>query len=147
MTMLGIREEDMGCWAIDAFGNDDAADWAYGLEECDDLSLVENTLDTVLAVGSEEYLESPFATEALAAIEVVARLQGNWGERNAYTETVDEWVEKTQLKPSLSLAHKAHHVIERILSDQSELKELWEESGEFDAWRSSVDDLKARVHA
>jgi hypothetical protein len=137
----------MGCWAIDAFGNDDAADWAYGLEECNDLSLIESTLDKVLAVTSEEYLEAPYASEALAAIEVIARLQGHWGERNAYTETVDSWVEKTKLKPSQALMQKAYRTIERILSDQSELRELWEESEEFDAWRASVEELKSRVHA
>jgi hypothetical protein len=137
----------MGCWAIDAFGNDDAADWAYGLEERSDLSLVESTLDKVLAVGNGEYLEAPYATEALAAIEVVARLQGHWGERNAYTETVDNWVEKTKLKPSKALVQKAHQAIERILSEQSELRELWQDTEEFDAWRASVEDLKARVHA
>lgn len=135
----------MGCWAIDAFGNDDAADWAYGLEECNDLSLVESTLDRVLAAGTE-YLESPEAMEALAAIEVIARLQGHWGERNAYTETVDNWVLKTKLQPDKALVEKAHRTIERILSEPSELKELWEETEEFDAWRASVAELTSRVH-
>ncbi len=30
----------MGAWAVDSFGNDTACDWAYGLEEVSDLSLV-----------------------------------------------------------------------------------------------------------
>ena len=97
----------MGAWAIDALSNDDASDWAYGLDECDDLSLVEETLHKVLAEGVE-YLESPDACEALAAIEVIARLQGNWGEKNAYSESIDAWVEKTKLVPSKALAEKAH---------------------------------------
>lgn len=134
----------MGAWAFDAFGNDDAADWAYGLDKCSDLSLIEDALDKVLAVGGE-YLDAHDATEALAAIEVIARLQGNWGERNAYTETADKWVEKTQLKPGRPLAQKAHQVIERIMSKESELAELWQEAGDFDAWRASVENLKARI--
>lgn len=135
----------MGAWANDALGNDDACDWAYGLDECDDLSLVEETLNKALSEGAE-YLESPDACEALAAIEVIARLQGNWGEKNAYSEPIDAWVEKTKLVPSKALAEKAHKVIERILADESELKELWQESEEFDAWYASVKNLAGRVH-
>jgi len=135
----------MGAWAIDALGNDDACDWAYGLDECNDLSLVEEALNKALADGSE-YLESPDACEALAAIEVIARLQGNWGVKNSYSESIDAWVEKAKLVPSRALAEKAHTVIERILADGSELKELWAESEEFDAWEASVKDLADRIH-
>jgi Domain of unknown function (DUF4259) len=136
----------MGAWSNDAFANDDACDWAFGLEKLKDLSLIESTLDTVLN-DSGEYVESPQACEALAAIEVIARLQGNWGERNAYTESADKWVEKTKLQPTAALARKAHLAINRILAENSELKELWEESEEYEAWVSSVAELKGRVNA
>jgi hypothetical protein len=135
----------MGAWSVDAFGNDDACDWAYGLEEVKDLSLVEHALDVVLSSG-DEYLEAPPASEALAAIEVIARLQGNWGERNSYSEIVDKWVEKTKIQPPLSLIQKALRVIERILADNSELKELWQDSDEYELWLASVQELKGRVH-
>ena len=135
----------MGTWAIDAFGNDDAGDWAYGLEGIKDLSLVEATLDK--ALNSEgEYLEAPDAAEALAAIEVIARLQGNWGIRNAYTETVDSWASTAGLVPAVELTQKAHDVIAQILGKQSELNELWEESEEHSEWVASVLELKSRVH-
>ena len=45
----------MGAWSADNFGNDDAADWAYGLEETNDLSLVEATIAAALSTD-EEYL-------------------------------------------------------------------------------------------
>lgn len=32
----------MGTWAVGSFGNDDAADWAFGLKNVKDLSLVES---------------------------------------------------------------------------------------------------------
>jgi Domain of unknown function (DUF4259) len=135
----------MGAWSADSFGNDDACDWAYGLDECGDLSLIEAALNNILQAGAN-YLQAPAASEALAAIEVIARLQGNWGERNAYTESVDAWVEKTKLVPGKALAEKAHNVIARILGADSELNELWEDSDEFDAWQASVKDLASRVH-
>jgi Domain of unknown function (DUF4259) len=134
----------MGAWAADTFGNDNACDWAFDLEKSKDLSLVENTLDAVLSQG-EEYIDASNASEALAAIEAIARLQGNWGERNAYSEPVDKWVEKTKFQPSARLAQKAHRVIERIVAEDSELKELWEESDDYEAWLAFVAELKSRV--
>jgi hypothetical protein len=134
----------MGTWGTDAFGNDTACDWGYLLEDTNDLSLVERSIDRVLATGSD-YLEVPDAEEALAAAEVIARLQGNWGIRNAYTETVDSWVELNPLTPSTELVQKAHEAIDRILNPPSELLELWEESEMADEWKRSVFELKARV--
>ncbi len=135
----------MGAWAVDAFGNDDALDWAYELEESNDLSLVESAFEKVLAT-KDDYLEAIDATQALAAVEVVARSQGNWGARNSYSETVDKWVEKVKPVPSVELSQKAHSTIERILDKKSELEELWKESDEYDAWYASVQELKSRVH-
>jgi hypothetical protein len=136
----------MGTWAVDAFGNDSAADWAFGLEGTKDLALVEEALDKVVDIG-DGYLEAPDAMDALAAAEVIARLQGNWGERSAYSEPADAWVEKTKLSPAAPLARKAHEAIDRILGEPSELRELWQESDDCAAWEASVLELKSRVHA
>jgi len=43
------------------------------------------------------------------------------------------------------LAEKAGRAIERILSEQSELRELWEESEHYQEWLASVDDLRTRL--
>lgn len=136
----------MGTWAVDSFGNDDAADWAFGLEEAKDLSLVETTLDKTI-VSADEYLEAPDAAEALAAIEVIARLQGNWGTRSPYSEPADNWVEANKLVPTNTLVSKAHRVLDLILGQNSELNELWQESDEYAEWVASVVELKSRVHA
>lgn len=136
----------MGTWSVDPFGNDDAADWAYGLEEADDLGPIEEAIDAVLSVG-DDYLEAPEASVAIAAIEVLARLGGNSGERTSYTEIADKWVADHPLKPSVELVDKAQAAIARILAENSELVELWQESDEYDAWQASVDDLRVRVGA
>jgi len=72
-------------------------------------------------------------------------LQGHWGERNAYTEPADKWVEKSGLKPDKTLVEKVHQAIDRILSEPSELLELWQEDDDFEKWKKSVMDLKSRV--
>ncbi len=136
----------MGTWLVDSFGNDDACDWADGLEEVSDLSLVEAAIDAVIAFGNE-YVEAPEATEAIAAIEVIARLQGNWGERSAYSLNTDMWVEEHKLlQPSKDLVQKAHQAIARIVGENSELNELWQESDEYNVWLESITELKSRVN-
>jgi len=134
----------MGAWSHEAFGNDDAADWIAQLEERNDLGLVESTLDAVLAIG-DDYLEAPEASEAIAAAEVVARLQGRPGNGDADTEAVDEWVARVKLPAPPALIAKARRALDRILTEPSELMELRDESEDAAAWRASVEDLKARL--
>lgn len=136
----------MGTWSHEAFGNDTASDWAFVLEETNDLTLLESTLDAVLDAGGE-YLDAADAEAALAAIEVIAHLQGRPGNDEPETEVVRNWVERTALKPGPELLAKAHRVIDRILGKDSELAELWQEAGEEEPWSDAVRDLKARITA
>jgi hypothetical protein len=136
----------MGAWSHESFGNDDACDFAAELAESEDLSAIEGALDAVLKVG-DEYLEAPEASQAIAAAEAVSRLQGNWGERDSYSEAIDSWVEKVKLKPNQALLQKTHQALDRILTEPSELKELWEESEEAGEWIAAVKALKVRVRA
>src|SRR4051812_1470263 len=107
----------MGTWGVLAFDNDDANDWAYGLDETDDLSLVESAFQAV--EDADEYLEAPDACNALAACEVLARLNGKQGYENSYTEKVDQWVIAHPLSPSPALLRQASAVIDRILGEHS----------------------------
>ncbi|HKQ90784.1 MAG TPA: DUF4259 domain-containing protein [Blastocatellia bacterium] len=136
----------MGAWGTGSFDNDTACDWAHDLKETSDLSLIESTLDKVLKVGAE-YLDASEAEEALAAAETVARLKGNWGIRDSYTEIMDKWVETTRITPPQALIEKAMKGIERVLSGPSELLELWGEVEGFIAWEESVKDLSRRLKA
>jgi hypothetical protein len=133
----------MGAWGVLAFDNDDANDWAYDLEEIDDLSLVEFAFETV--EEAEDYLEAPDASNALAACEVLARLNGKPEYKNSYTEKVDNWVAAHPLIPPDSLLRRANVAIDRILGENSELKDLWADSGENGEWLASVEDLRGRL--
>lgn len=133
----------MGAWGVLAFDNDEANDWAYDLEGVNDLALVEDAFRKVEAAGGG-YLEQGDAASALAACEVIARLRGRPGYTNAYTEKVDRWVAEHHVRPSDQLIGRGTAVIDRILGDDSELRELWEEAGDQE-WRASVDDLRNRM--
>lgn len=134
----------MGAWGELAFDNDSANDWAYGLDDVDDLSLVESAFDELEEVG-DDYLDQDVACNALAACEVIARLRGNAGYKNAFTEKVDEWVTAHKLKPSPALVARASAAIDRILAEDSELRELWEQGDGGEKWRASVEDLRRRT--
>jgi len=135
----------MGAWSHEVFGNDDALDWAHGLEEVDDLSLIEAALDAVTDEG-EGQLEAPQACEALAAIELIARLRGHVGEEGC-PEVVEDWIAATRPTPSEALVKQALAVLDRIVGDDSELKELWVESDSGEDWLASVADLRRRLQA
>ena len=134
----------MGAWGHDTFDNDASGDWACELAECDDLSVIEEALERVIECG-DDYLESDEAARALAACDTIARLRGNFGVRNANTERVDKWV---AAHPDLStdrLLPVAHRVIDRVVGDDSELPQLWEDSNFFDEWQASIADLRSRL--
>jgi Domain of unknown function (DUF4259) len=136
----------MGTWDADSFGNDDAADWAFTLKGCTDLSEIERAIASALDEDpADDYLEAPTAAEAIAAIETLARLQGNWGERTSYSEPMDTWVEAVRLSVPPALAVQAVRALDRIVGPSSELRELWAESTELDVWLASVADLRGRV--
>jgi hypothetical protein len=133
----------MGAWGADTFDNDTACDWSYQLKQSNDLALVVSAIAAVLDAG-DEYIESDAACEALAACEVIARLKGNWGVQNPYTEPVDNWVKAHPLKPAADLVACANDAIDRILAENSELPELWDGS---EGWGAAVEDLRRRVRA
>jgi hypothetical protein len=136
----------MGSWAVDSFANDDAADWLAELEEQRGLELVERTLDDVLDLA-DDYLEAPMAARALVAAEVVAISRGHAGLLASAEPLLKRWIAKMRPEPDAGLVTRAVQAIDRVLAEGSELRELWEESGEMDAWRGDVLCLRTRLLA
>lgn len=132
----------MGAWSHEPFGNDAASDWKYGLLEAEDLEPIESTLDAVLEVG-DDYLDADLASEAIAAVEVLAKLVGKGTQRDSYTAEVDQWVKQHPRRPNASLMTKAKRALQRIQSPDSELLELWDESEEATAWKATMQALAA----
>ena len=102
----------MGAWDHTAFGNDNACDWGADLHSTDDLALIEETLDTAINAG--DYLDASMACAAIAAAEVVARLQSPSGLRNAYTKTIDAWIAAHPIPVPTSLASTSALVVNAV---------------------------------
>ncbi|MEM8713641.1 MAG: DUF4259 domain-containing protein, partial [Planctomycetota bacterium] len=122
------REITMGARGEDSFDNDTACDWIMELES-GGLNAIESAIDSVIEAG--EGVDADLACEAIAACDVVARLQGRFGQQDAYTESLDEWVRSNPLEVSLSLLQRATAAIDLITSESSELRELWAEDPDW----------------
>jgi hypothetical protein len=133
----------VGAWGVGNFDNDDAADWVYELEESNDTSVLVATLGEATEGG---YLESPVGCEALAAAEVVAALLGNAGK--ALPDGVRKWVAVNDVEVGHDLLALARAAVARVAkAEDSELRELWQETDDYPQWVALQDDLLKRLGA
>ncbi|WP_425400513.1 DUF4259 domain-containing protein [Aeoliella sp.] len=133
----------MGAWGMGSFENDAACDWACDLEDAEDLSVVSAAFEGVF---EEDYLDSDEAAFAIAACEVLAALKGNPITKYEAYPTVNDWVKAHPQSVPADLVSKANLVLDRILAADSEMNELWEESDNYESWKSAVDDLRTRLN-
>lgn len=141
----------MGAWEVENFGNDDAMDFVADVETGGKKSIL-TAIKT--AADAAEYPEAPECCIALAAIEYIAAAKGN--PSADFPEEAEEWLSKNKLLPftlgglfgigakEIDITSLSLSAIEKIKT-RSELKELWEESGEFEKWLTIVQDLEKRI--
>lgn len=133
----------MGSWGIGCFENDTAVDWLYDFE-VNDFRLIDRTLAGVAAMLPVDELEADEACEVLAAAECVAAAAG-FPAANLPVE-VTNWVAANQpIQVKAEYVQMAMTAVARVRS-QSELKELWAETDEYEAWDTAVADLQTRLH-
>jgi len=99
----------MGTWGVDSLENDGACDYASEVASSTDFVRLEATFDRLLKQGTD-YVQAADAEEAIAAADIIARLRGRFGKRDAYTESIDKWVEQMQRRkhsPSEALVDQA----------------------------------------
>jgi hypothetical protein len=128
----------MGAWGTGPFDNDDALDWLIELANSPDFTLGR----AALSATTVEYLEAPEASAALAAAEVVAAALGHPAASLPADATI--WLgsnrdQVSQLDAALALA-----AVDRVLAEESELRELWADVDD-DAWMEGVQDLHRRL--
>ncbi|MFE6748544.1 DUF4259 domain-containing protein [Kitasatospora purpeofusca] len=130
----------MGTWDIGHFDNDTAADFCAGLDEAaagDREGVVRRVLTLAADTGAEQYLDFDEAVEAVAAAALVAsQCPDGAPVTSAYgpDEPLPEFA--VDLRPIAASA------LDRVLADESELAELWDESEEGPAWRRAVQELR-----
>lgn len=131
----------MGTWGIGAFENDDAADWAWELEEALDLEPVRQALAATL--DTDGYLETPEGACAVAAAAVVAASFD--GDIKGFPDEVGEWIDDHPDSASRGDARLALDALERVLSEESELRELWADTPDAIKWATEIEKLRHRL--
>jgi hypothetical protein len=135
----------MAAWGIHNFENDDAVEWIAAFSEKQSIDKIERLFSD--AIEDDEPNENLGST-VLAAAELLAIAQGNEPEEFDETllddyeidlESIHEWVD-------VDLINLAIHAVDKISeSEDSELRQLWEEADELDHWLLVVLDLKKRL--
>jgi hypothetical protein len=133
----------VGAWGTGPFDNDDAADWAYELDEAIDLSPVLQALAG--ATDGDGYLERPEGATALAAAAVLAATFD--GDLRGLPEAVGEWVDGQPGMSTKGDARLALDALVRVMSEDSELRELWEDSPDGREWAHGIELLRDRLQA
>ncbi|MEV8098947.1 DUF4259 domain-containing protein [Kitasatospora sp. NPDC085879] len=129
----------MGTWDIGPFENDTAADWANTLDDTapgDRERLIRGTL--IRAARNRDVLGYGDGVEAVAAAALVAS-QCPGGE----PVTTVFGPEETLPTFAADLRLLAADALDRVLTEESDLAELWDESVNGPRWRQSVGRVRA----
>ncbi|MEM8954233.1 MAG: DUF4259 domain-containing protein [Verrucomicrobiota bacterium] len=141
----------MGAWGIHTFENDKAMDWLGDfLDDPSEAKILDafsarstviqpSLIGRLMGRKPEEYPAELDGEEVLAAAEVVATMSGRPAASNP---------QELKAPPRLSLnsetSTKALAAIGAMVAN-SNLKDCWEETDDFESWNATVQDLRERL--
>lgn len=134
----------MGAWGHLNFENDTALDLVYEIEE-KGADRIKTAIEAINSREEDAFLDSDLCSEALAAIEYIAAVKDKQSED--FPEDAEEWLtpaNKDSLLAIRNLIANSKQAIDRI-QHNSELKDLWEESGDFEKWTKVLEGLVTRI--
>jgi hypothetical protein len=132
----------MGAWGHGSFENDDAMDWLQEFEE-GAAGAVESAFEAVTSLSDGDYLEAPEASIALAAAELVAAARD--GDTSGLPDAVGPVLAKHQASLTEDeMLDSARKAVARVYKE-SELKELWQDSADFQGWQDGLRNLLSRL--
>jgi hypothetical protein len=122
----------VGTWAVGPFNNDTAADWCGDLHDADGdqrLPLVRATLSAVVD-NDDKYLSNRLADRAIAAAAVVASQLPD--EKPLVTPYAPNFLlDGGTLDIAGDIRPLALRALDRIVGDDSEWRDLWEDAGSY----------------
>lgn len=145
----------MGAWGTKSFEDDSTCDW-YD-EFCDSdqsIDQLEDAFDDV--IENEEYLDYEFCTAALGAAEIIAAALGNRSDdfpdaeyhtgENDSDSLPEPDLDSIRDDITSGILDKARRAVKKVRQyRRSELRELWEDSDEYDDWLEATQDLMDRL--
>lgn len=135
----------MGAWNYGVFDDDTAYDALEDLKASSNIAAdMEKYFDAVIEAEYVEYDNGQYALVSAAVIDSVT----NKTQYRCDDETYFQWIETLKYFDFSSLKQKAIAAIDAVLSDRSELKELWEENERlYHTWREDKISMCERLRA
>jgi hypothetical protein len=136
----------MGTWGIDSFWNDGALDLLAEYED-GGVGAVASAFVSLLSAAEEGYIEAPIAEAAVAAAEIVAVSHGVPGTAVTAQERAVIDLHDTDVRDMGELVELAIASLQIVASDpeRSELRGMWEDSGQGEVWLAAIADLQRRL--
>ena len=128
----------MGAWGYKTFEDDTTCDWVWELADSSDpLQFIKESLSLD---GSEDYMEYDSCAAVLAASEAVYSIA--FGLREDPPEDFKSWVSSHSDLNVSDVSPLCLTGLSRLLSENSELHELWTENDElYSKWRANVQQM------
>jgi hypothetical protein len=136
----------MGAWGTGFFEDDGAFDFTDEIESSDQ---PKETIATAFrAAIAADYLERDEANAVIVAATYVDRCVNGTtfsARDDADPLDVDTFPERRPDQDLSGLRELAVHALHQVTGDHSELKELWAETDEFEAWQGGIEQLIERL--
>jgi hypothetical protein len=136
----------MGAWDVGPFDNDAAADFAGDLTDAspeDRPQLIHEALTT--AADNTEYLDNADACAAIAAAAIVASQQPDGPEVDSVYGP-DFLTDGGSIDLPEDYVDLAVRAIARVLDEESEWRDLWEEADSLDEAIAALEPLRAALN-
>lgn len=128
----------MGAWGSGILENDAADEW-LGMALVSNVDFVQSAIASV--IGNPNYLDADDASCALVACDLLAILAGS-GMSSPYPPEIADWISTLTLADPRGALADGVRAIRRILTEPSELLELWEDVPE---WFSNVNHIETTL--
>jgi hypothetical protein len=133
----------MGAWGVGLFDDDSALDFLEELTQAKDpLGLMNQSFTSATA---SEYLEYDSAQSVLVSAAAIDTLL-NGTQHSDDLEDLDAWVQRNGNLDVAALRPLAVSALRRVLSEGSELRELWSENAkDYPMWQGGIESLVSRL--
>ena len=132
----------MSAWGISNFENDTALDWVGKIVKQKDINVITNSIDKFVSGFNAEETTLINCSKFLTLAEILAGLLGSPAED--FPEELTDWIESKYINIEQSTIDTAIEGV-RLLMNESEVREMYLDSGYFNSWDKAQKNLIKRL--
>ena len=132
----------MSAWGISNFENDTALDWVGKIVNQKDINVIINSIDKFVNGFNAEETTLINCSKFLTIAEILAGLLGSPAED--FPEELTDWIESKYINVEQSTIDTAIEGV-RLLMNESEVREMYLDSGYFNSWDKAQKNLIKRL--